>query len=62
MTKIYELKKKLYIYKRKPDGSLVTHWSRLANPEEGSAINTYRKLQKEKAHLPLALWSGGHMI
>ena len=53
---IFLLKKKKYIYNQKADGSLVTHFSRLADTEEGSSIKTYRKKQIEKSHLPVSFW------
>jgi hypothetical protein len=54
--RIFNLKKKKYIYNRKADGSLVSHFSRLADIEHGSAVSTYRRQQVEKAHLPLDIW------
>ena len=59
---IFMLKKKSYIYKRKADGSLVSHFSQLADVEEGSSIKTYRKKQVDKAHLPVALWAKEKLI
>jgi hypothetical protein len=54
--RVFKLKEKRYIYNRKADGSLVTHFSSLADVENGSAVGTYRKQQEKKAHLPLDLW------
>ena len=54
--RIFNLKRKMYIYKRKADGSLVSHFSKLADADIGSAVLTYREKQVEKAHLPLDMW------
>ena len=53
--RLFDLKSKQYTYNRKADGTLVTHFSILADVENGSAISTYRKQQEKKAHLPFHL-------
>ena len=57
IKKVYELRRHEYIYKRKASGNLVSHFSVLADPEEGSSIKTYRKRQSEKCHLPIKFFS-----
>ena len=42
---------KNYVFKRKPGGSLVSHFSKLRG-----AVDTHRKVEIEKAHLPTSLW------
>ena len=42
--------------RKNEDGSLATHWSRLADVDSGSAVKTYRQLQIEKAYLQVELW------
>ena len=54
--KMYTMRPREYVYKKNEDGSLATHWSRLADVDSGSAVKTYRQLQIEKAHLPVELW------
>ena len=53
---IYEKRKKNYVFKRKPGGSLVSHFSLLRDTVEGAAVDTHRKVEIEKAHLPTSLW------
>ena len=53
---MYTMRPREYVYKKSEDGSLATHWSRLADVDSGSAVKTYRQLQIEKAHLPVELW------
>ena len=53
---MYTMRPREYVYKKNEDGSLATHWSRLADVDSGSAVKTYRQLQIEKAHLPVELW------
>ena len=57
MDQIFQLKKREYIYRRKSSGALSTHFSILADPVEGASVNTYRKEQVSKAHLPVDIWS-----
>ena len=47
---------KNYVFKRKPGGSLVSHFSKLRDTVEGTAVDTHRKVEIEKAHLPTSLW------
>ena len=54
--KIYDLKPVKYICRKTPAGSLATHFSRLRNHEEGAAVDTFRKMGEERAHLPTRLW------
>jgi hypothetical protein len=56
VDRIYQLKPREYIYRRKPSGALSTHFSQLADPEEGSSVKTYRKNQVARAHLPVKMW------
>ena len=53
---IYEKKKKNYVFKRKASGWLSTYFTRLRDHVEGSAVDTHRRLEAEKAHLPTSLW------
>ena len=53
---IYEKKKKQYVYQKKPSGQLSTYFARLRDHEEGSAVDTHRRLEAEKAHLPTSIW------
>jgi len=55
--KIFELRHVEYLYRRTPSGALSTHFSRLRNHEEGAAVDTFRKLGEEWAHLPTRIWS-----
>ena len=55
--KIFELRHVEYPYRRTPSGALSTHFSRLRNHEEGAAVDTFRKLGEERAHLPTRIWS-----
>ena len=54
VQKVYELKRREYVYKKKPSGALSTHY--LVDPEEGSSTRTYRRIQVEKSHLPMQFW------
>ena len=55
--KIYDLKFREYVYRQtKKKGIFNTRISRLANPEEGSAVKSWRKREGDKAHLPVDLW------
>ena len=56
VDKLFNLKRREYIYKRKESGALATHFKHLADPDEGSSVKTYRKQQCDRAHLPLKLW------
>ena len=58
---VYDLKKKEYLYKQKPSGALATHFSRLADVNDGSSIKTYRNKQVEKAHLPVSIWKSDNL-
>ena len=51
--KVYELRRHEYLYKRKACGNLATHFSLLADSEEGSSTKNHRKNQSEKCHLPI---------
>jgi hypothetical protein len=57
IKKVYELRRYEYLYKRKACGNLVSHFSMLADPEEGSSTKTYRKRQSEKCHLPIKFFT-----
>ena len=57
VQKIYKLKKREYVYKRSEAGALASHLCRLADPDLGSAVKTYRDMQVAKAHLPTKLWN-----
>ena len=54
--KIFELKKREYIYKRKPGGGLSSHFTNLRDHNEGAAVATLRRKEKERAHLPMKIW------
>ena len=56
-TKIYEMKKREFVYKVKPSGQLATYFTKLKNHEEGAAVDTHRTIEVEKAHLPTNLWN-----
>ena len=56
-SQIYEKKKRNYVFKRKPSGHLATYFTRLRNNVEGSAVDTHRRLEAEKAHLPTSIWN-----
>ena len=56
VEKMYNLNPRQYTYSRTATGKLSTHFSRLADTEEGSSVKTYRKRQVDKAHLPLNVW------
>jgi hypothetical protein len=45
------------IDRRKESGALASHFSYLADVEQGSAVKTFRKQQQEKAHLPVDIWN-----
>ena len=44
VDKMLKLRRREYIYKRNVEGGLVSHFSRLSDPEE------------EKDHLPVIMW------
>ena len=50
------MKKREFVYRKKANGKLSTHFSQLKNYKEGAAIDTHRKLEIQKAHLPIELW------
>ena len=56
--KMYDLRirPREYMYKKTAAGGLVSHFSLLADPELGAAVRTHRKLQEEKAHLPVKIF------
>ena len=54
--KMFEMKKRDYVYKKTSSGNLSTHFSRLADCREGAAVSTLRRLEVDKAHLPTDLW------
>ena len=55
--KMYELKPREYVYRQtKKKGIFNTRALRLADPEEGSAVKSFRQQQVQKAHLPVDLW------
>ena len=56
-SQIYEKKKRNYVFKRKPSGRLATYFTRLRDNVEGSAVDTHRRLEAEKAHLPTSIWN-----
>ena len=58
VNKIFNLKKRDYIYKKKCTGVLSTHFSQLTDPIEGSSTSTYRRIQCDKSHLPIKFWEG----
>lgn len=53
---IYEKTKRNYVFKRKPCGRLATYFTQLNNHVEGAAVDTHRRQEAEKAHLPISLW------
>ena len=54
---MYEIRPREYVYKQtKKRGIFNTRASRLADPEEGSAVKSWRQQQVLKAHLPVDLW------
>ena len=55
--KMYEIRPREYVYKQtKKKGIFNTRASRLADPEEGSAVKSWRQQQVLKAHLPVDMW------
>ena len=48
---------KEFLYKRDTKGGLVTRVNRLADPDHGSAIKTFRAKEQEKSKLPNHFWS-----
>ena len=56
VQKIVRLRGKSFLYRRHADGSMVTRFSRLKDPEHGTAVRTYRLNQMEAAHLPMDMW------
>ena len=55
--KIFNLKKKEYVYKRYSSGQLATHYSHMVDCDEDAAVSTARRLQEEKAHMPTDIWN-----
>ena len=53
--KIYGLKNREFVYKKKANGKLVSHHSSLRNVKEGAAIDTHQKLQVDHSHLTVDL-------
>ena len=56
VDKVFNLRKKEYVYKRNRQGQLVTSLHRLAYTSHGSAVKTYRKNDEKKSKVPLAFW------
>ena len=56
IEKLYNLRKREYIYKTNESGALHLHFSHMADVDEESAVRTYRKQQLDKAHLPVEIW------
>ena len=57
IEKLYNLRKRDFIYKTNEEGIMSSHFSKVVDSEEGSAVKTYRKQQLEKAHLPVDIWN-----
>ena len=57
IDKLYNLKKREYVYKTNESGARSSHFSQLVDAEEGSAVRTYRQQQQEKSHLPVDIWN-----
>ena len=55
--KIFNLKKKDYVYKKYSSGQLATRYSHLVDCDEDAAVSTKRRLQEEKAHMPTDIWN-----
>lgn len=55
-TKVYEMKRREFVFRLKPSGQLATYFTQLKNHVEGAAVDTHRMLEVEKAHLPTTLW------
>ena len=55
-SQIYEKNKRNYVFKRKPSGRLATYFKQLRDHVEGSAVDTHRRIEAEKAHLPTSIW------
>ena len=53
VNKIYSLKKREFIFKRKVSGALATPITQFINYVEDSSTKTYRRIQCEKSHLPV---------
>ena len=54
---VYVTMGKEFLYRRDKKGMLVTRVRRLADPEHGSAIKSFRAKEEEKCKLPLVFWS-----
>ena len=50
------MKKRELVYKTKPSGQLASYYGKLNNHIEGAAVDTYSKLEVQKAHLTISLW------
>ena len=50
------MKNREFVYRKKPTGRLATYFPRLRNHVEGAAVDTHRRLEVERAHLPVSLW------
>ena len=57
VEEVCQVRKKEYLYKRNSKGRLVTKESRLADPDHGSSITTFRKLEEQKSRFPVQFWS-----
>ena len=53
---IYNMKNREFVYRKKPTGRLATYFPRLRNHVEGAAVDTHRRLEVERAPLPVSLW------
>ena len=49
-------KGKEFLYKRDSMGKLVTRQSRLADPNHGTAIKSFKKSEDQKSKLPYKFW------
>ena len=49
------MKKHEFVYRKKANGKMSSHFSLLRNIKEGAAIDTHRKVQIEEPHLPIDL-------
>ena len=53
---IYNMKNREFVYRKKPTGCLATYFPRLCNHVEGAAVDTLRRQEVERAHMPVSLW------
>ena len=56
VEEVYQARKKEYLYKRDSKGNFMTFRTRLADPNHGSAIRTFRSVEEKKSRFPVDFW------